>query len=380
MRTSTPHRITLQPFLYGNTKLLVFSEVPKDLKSNLLTIPGIEWSDRRKRLYMPHSQVQIRSLLMWIKGKGYWVDQRALKETKTARLQTTSAGRKTDQPIDADTLAQLKSYTAYLETQRYAVPTIKSYTSLMTHFFAKSGISFREITKEKIMEYNHLHFINGKKSYSSQNTWISALKLFIQARDLTHVEVSDLERPRKPTTLPDVLSAKEVERIFQQITNQKHRCLLMLIYSCGLRIGEALALQLSDIRSDENLIYIRHGKGAKDRRVPLSQVILKALRSYYYYDKPKHFLFEGKPGIPYSQSSARQILKKACHRAGIKRKITLHTLRHSYATHLTNRGVNIQYLQEILGHANPKTTMLYTHLSAKDIRNVRSPLDDLDIR
>ncbi|MFV1917783.1 MAG: tyrosine-type recombinase/integrase, partial [Patescibacteria group bacterium] len=146
-----------------------------------------------------------------------------------------------------------------------------------------------------------------------------------------------------------------------------------------LRIGEALNLRLPDIRSNESLIYIRGGKGKKDRRVPLSAKLLKILRAYYKCYRPRLTVFEGPDGGRYSNSSAAQVLHRSAKRAGITSKVTLHTLRHSYATHLTNKGVNIQYLQEILGHNSPKTTMLYTHLSGKDISKIRSPLDDMDI-
>jgi len=153
----------------------------------------------------------------------------------------------------------------------------------------------------------------------------------------------------------------------------------MLVYGAGLRIGEALNLRLHDIRSAESLIYIRRAKGKKDRRVPLSVKLLEILRAYYKSYRPSVYIFEGPDGGRYSNSSASQVLYRSAKRAGITSKVTLHTLRHSYATHLTNKGVNIQYLQEILGHNSPKTTMLYTHLSGKDISNIRSPLDDMDI-
>ena len=153
----------------------------------------------------------------------------------------------------------------------------------------------------------------------------------------------------------------------------------MLIYSCGLRIGEALDLKLRDLHKDEGLIYIRKAKGRKDRRVPLAKTLIPVVESYMQAYRPKLYLFEGQNGGRYSNTSAGKMLQRAAKRASIKTKITLHSLRHSYATHLTNRGVNIQYLQEILGHNSPKTTMLYTHLSGKDIRNIRSPLDDLNL-
>jgi site-specific recombinase XerD len=138
-------------------------------------------------------------------------------------------------------------------------------------------------------------------------------------------------------------------------------------------------MSIHDIRSEERLIYIRGGKGKKDRRVPLSDRLLEILRGYYKSYRPKTYLFEGAGGGRYTSGSASRVLHRAVTKAGITRTVTLHTLRHSYATHLTNNGINLQYLQEILGHNSPKTTMLYTHLSGKDISKVKSPLDDMDL-
>ena len=153
----------------------------------------------------------------------------------------------------------------------------------------------------------------------------------------------------------------------------------MVVYGAGLRIGEALHLELSDIRREEGLLYIRQSKGKKDRRVPLSESLLKALEDYYRAYKPKRYIFEGAKGGMYTDSSSRKVLSKAVKKVGIDRDITLHTLRHSYATHLLEKGVGIRYIQEILGHNSPKTTMLYTHISGKRLSEIRSPLDDLDL-
>lgn len=159
----------------------------------------------------------------------------------------------------------------------------------------------------------------------------------------------------------------------------KHKCLIMIIYSAGLRIGEALNLRVEDIRSKEKLIYIRQAKGRKDRRVPLSDKMLRVLREYYKACRPKEYLFEGQNGGKYSRTSARNVLKKSVQKSGIPIRVTLHTLRHSYATHLMESGVGLRYIQEILGHKSPKTTMLYTRISGKRISEIRSPLQDMDI-
>jgi len=199
----------------------------------------------------------------------------------------------------------------------------------------------QKMTKEVIEQYNYQHFIRTNKSYSTQNRWINAIKLYLKVNDLSNQGLNQIERPRKQRKLPNVLSTNEVQAIFHNTPNLKHRALLMLVYGAGLRIGEALNLKLQDIRSNESLIYIRGGKGKKDRRVPLSVKLLEILRFYYKSYHPSVYVFEGSDGGCYSNSSASQVLHRSAKCAGISSKVTLHTVRHSYATHLTNKGVNI---------------------------------------
>ena len=189
----------------------------------------------------------------------------------------------------------------------------------------------------------------------------------------------EIERPRRERKLPEVLSRDEVQRIIQCVGNLKHRTLLIVIYGSGLRIGEALRLRWPDISRDERLIYIRNAKGSKDRRVPLPEKTIQALETYYPAYRTREYIFKGQNGGQYSDRSVQQVFKRAVKKAGIKRHVTLHTLRHSFATHLLESGADIRYIQEILGHNSPKTTMLYTHVSSKKISEFRSPLDDLDL-
>ena len=168
--------------------------------------------------------------------------------------------------------------------------------------------------------------------------------------------VVNIERPIKARTLPKVLSEEEVTRLLRSTDNLKHRCILMVIYSAGLRSGEAVRLRVHDIDSDRMLIRIEGAKGKKDRYSLLSQKTLDKLREYVDQYRPKAFLFPGAKGGPYSATSARAIFNKAKKRAGITKPATLHTLRHSFATHLLEHGVNLRYIQQLLGHASPKTT------------------------
>jgi integrase/recombinase XerD len=177
--------------------------------------------------------------------------------------------------------------------------------------------------------------------------------------------------------LPSVLSKSEVHAIINSINNLKHKAIISTIYSCGLRISEALNLTIRDIDSNRMILYVRQSKGRKDRIIPLPQQLLELLRKYWLVYRPKYYLFEGSPSGPYSQSSIGNILDKAVNSNKINKKVTVHTLRHSYATHLMDAGVNLRFIQTILGHSSIKTTEIYTHVSNLNLQNVYSPFDDL---
>jgi len=192
-------------------------------------------------------------------------------------------------------------------------------------------------------------------------------------------EYYHVERPRNERKLPVVLSGEEVREILIQVKNIKHKCLLMLIYSGGLRIGEALNLKPTDIDSKRMLIHIRTSKGNKDRYVTLSKHLLDILRIYYKAYKPKKWLFEGPNGNQYSYRSSVNIFNRAVSKAGIKKQVSLHTLRHSFATHLLEDGTDLRIIQVLLGHNSSKTTEIYTHVSGAQLQKIKSPLDNLFI-
>ena len=282
--------------------------------------------------------------------------------------------------IPSNTMGDLRRFEQYLEQSRYSPSTIKSYLSVLKLFFSKHiHLSVHDMRMDDVLHFNYVQFIQGQQSHSAQNQFVSAMKLFLSFHHSSLIIPEDIPRPRRARRLPDVLTKEEVARIIAATGNIKHRCLLSTIYGCGLRIGEMLRLRLVDVRSEEGLLYIKAAKGNKDRRVPLSPRLLNMLREYYIAYRPKTYLFEGQKGGAYSSSSARKVLKRASKKAGIQVSVKLHTLRHSYATHLLESGVGLRYIQEILGHNSPKTTMLYTHVSGKRLSEVRSPLDDLDI-
>ncbi|MBS1509066.1 MAG: tyrosine-type recombinase/integrase [Bacteroidetes bacterium] len=225
----------------------------------------------------------------------------------------------------------------------------------------------------------HLYYLVRDKqvSHATQNQAINAIKFYLERVKKEERKVYYVERPRPVRTLPTVLSEEEVAAMLRCTTNLKHRSILCLLYSAGLRRGELLALTPADIDHARNVIYVRCGKGMKDRVTLLSQVAYALLLTYVAHYRPKKFLFEGGEGVPYSERSINSIVKRAARLAGIKKNVSPHTLRHSFATHLLESGTDLRYIQELLGHESSKTTERYAHVTTKGFGKLVSPLDNL---
>ena len=267
-----------------------------------------------------------------------------------------------------------------LKTRRYSPNTIRTYTDLFEEFINYyPELDPKEISERDIVQYLRYLVDERQISTSYQNQSINAIKFYYEQVLKGKRKFYFVERPRKEKRLPVVLSEEEIVRIFAQVDNLKHRCLLMLIYSAGLRIGEALNIKVADIDSARGQVSIRGAKGNKDRVSLLSASLLPLLREYYKQYQPKKYLFEGMGGGKYSARSAQAVLKRAVKKAKITKKVTLHTLRHSFATHLLENGTDLRYVQTLLGHNSSRTTEIYTHVSTKALRDIRSPLDKLNL-
>tara|TARA_B100000809_G_scaffold265798_1_gene325785 strand:+ start:1266 stop:2420 length:1155 start_codon:yes stop_codon:yes gene_type:complete len=270
----------------------------------------------------------------------------------------------------------LNNFYLFLKGKRYSKSTIQTYTFFVAdfvNFYTKKPLE--EITSRDVELFIEKVFIERNYSVSSQRQFISALKIFIIFYPHTKINDLVLERPKRSRKLPSVLSQEEVLAIIQSTRNLKHRAILALIYSCGLRISELINLKLTDFHLERKQLIIKNGKGRKDRYVSLADSFLPLLSNYYHSYKPEIYFVEGQNGGTYSAESVRQFLKKSCLKAQIKKNVTPHTLRHSYATHLLENGVDIRYIQSLLGHAKPETTMIYTHVKRKDLMAIQNPLD-----
>lgn len=274
---------------------------------------------------------------------------------------------------------QIQKFIQWLSSKRYSPSTIKTYSEALKSFlvfYREKAIA--EITNEDVVTYNNDHILKNNLSESYQNQIVNAIKLFFTTIRETKIEIAKIHRPKRAKVLPNVLSKEEVKLILNAHSNIKHKTMLSLIYSCGLRRSELIHLKITDIDSNRNIVIIRQSKGKKDRIAPLSTKILEMLRQYYSIYKPKIWLFEGQNGIEqYSDHSLQSVLKQALVKAKISKPVTLHWLRHSYATHLLESGTDLRYIQELLGHNSSKTTEIYTHVSTKSIQQIKSPFDDL---
>lgn len=236
-----------------------------------------------------------------------------------------------------------------------------------------------KITNSHVQDYLYYCKTEKKYSYSSMKQSIASIGyLYNKVLKQPKPEALNIEL-RKPNSLPVVLSSLEVAKIIKVTTNLKHKTILLMIYSSGLRLGELLNLKIADIDSNSMKIHIREAKGKKDRYVMLSQNSLKLLREYYKKYQPKEYIFEGQKGGAYSSKSVQNILKKSMIVANITKHATVHTLRHSFATHLLDNGTDIRYIQELLGHKKLETTQIYTHVSNHSVNKIKSPGDLINL-
>jgi site-specific recombinase XerD len=275
----------------------------------------------------------------------------------------------------------LKQFKNWMRQKRYAYQTIKTYTSMLEVFllhFPEKNVE--DITLKDIDEFNYYHVIGKGYSASYQNQMINAIKLFYLKMLGINLALKDLERPRRGRPLPRVIPKEVVKEMLQRVTNLKHKTALSMIYSLGLRRGELLNIKLTDLSSHESTLVIRNSKGKKDRVLPIPDKLLKLIITYYRAYKPRDYLFEStKAGRPYSTSSLRNIFHYNLSKVRKNHNFTLHCLRHSFATHLLESGTDIRYIQEMLGHKSSRTTEIYTHVSAKSLRSIKNPIEDIDI-
>lgn len=345
-----------------------------EVRSHIKKMPEVKWSQTHNTFYLPLTPKNKQQIYQHLRLKNWFVDYQALSTPKQPLEKTP---RIKLPPLTECEKRDISKFKKWLQQKRLSANTVNTYVEVTSFFIRYSLLKNTTNYSVRLIEsFNYDFIVRANKSVSYQNQCINGIKKYLAYKGI-NISQLNLKRPRKEKRLPTVLSLEEVKQLLDAIANLKHKTLLSLIYSGGLRIGEAINIKVSDIDSKRMLIHIKDAKGRKDRYTLLSPSFLELLRVYYKTYRPKNYLFEGQNKQRYSSTSAQKILKSATKKAGLNKHITLHTLRHSFATHLLENGTDIRYIQELLGHRSPKTTMIYTHVSETTIRKIKNPFDNI---
>ena len=331
------------------SRIAVYFEKDPDLIVRVKKIEGARWS---------------QTLLAW-----------HLPDTEENRIRFKLTPHSHSLP-SSEGMENIEKFKQWLRSKRYSESTITAYSEALKSFlvFYRKKL-LKTIDNQDVIRYNNEYILSNNLSASYQNQIVNAIKLFFKIVENRKLIIEEIHRPKGAKKLPNVLSKEEIFKIIDSTTNIKHKTLLALTYSSGLRISEALSMKSTDIDSVRMLIHVKNAKGKKDRYTLLSAKVLVLLREYYSIYKPTEYLFEGQSGGQYSSRSAQVVLQESAKKAGIEKRISLHTLRHSFATHLLEGGTDLRHIQELLGHSSPKTTMIYTHVTSNSFKKIINPFD-----
>ncbi|MHA0858259.1 tyrosine-type recombinase/integrase [Paenibacillus sp. CMAA1364] len=328
-------------------------------------VPGRKWNESEKYWMIPGSKQAVLILCRELRNIPVELRDSQLSERFPELLELQTGHEK----------LALQKLRDSLKLNGYSTKTQKAYIGHAERYLRTLPISLRDAGPEHTKAYL-LRLYEESRSSSYVNQAVSALR-FWHVTVLGRTELDQWIRPKRQKKLPVVLSTSEVAKILKSVQHIKHRTLLALIYSSGIRIGEAVRLKKQDIDPDRQTIHIRQGKGGKDRFTVLSTAAYTLLQNYLEKQPVEKYLFPGGKGLDHhlTERSVQHVFERALRRSGITKPATVHTLRHSFATHLLENGTDLRYIQELLGHESSKTTEIYTHVSIKDIRRIQSPLD-----
>ncbi len=357
-------------FIDGHQRIRLFFPYDKKIIDLVKSLPGARWQPAMKCWHIAMAMGPAEKLNYRFYGKLTFIP----KEIPANDSSVVEPKR------DHSLIRIPDEFIKTMKLKDYSPKTLKTYTSML-HLYMNyyKDRTLDDLSDEDIREYL-LYLVDQKKvSQSYQNQAINAIKFYYEQVLGRPTQTYYLQRPKREMTLPSVMSEAEVLMLLRKVDNLKHRAALCLIYSAGLRIGELINLKICDIDSSRFEIRINQAKGKKDRISILSPNILKLLQEYFKVYRPREWLFEGQFGEKYSAGSIEAVFRKAKKAAGIKKKATVHTLRHSFATHLLERGTDLRYIQALLGHQSSRTTEIYTHVTEKGFKKIISPFDNLEL-
>jgi len=367
--------ITYQLIQHKNqNKILIRFEPNAAWNKRIQKVPGVRWSKNFKGWTIPDTaENRIKCRLEQSNPVKVPTAYLPASNPHVAKTSTEALG-----VINDSNRQQMKYFLEQLALKAYSPSTVRTYRNEFAQLLRCLGNhSVEKMQPDDIKRYL-LYCINKGLSEHALHSRINALKFYFEQvlhRDKFFFEIP---RPSRPLQLPKVLSKEEIALVIKAIKNVKHKTMIMLAYGCGLRVGEIIRLTINNVDGKRRLLFIERGKGKKDRVISLSPALLIMLREYYRQYKPKKFLFEGvSPGEPYSIRSLEEIIKAAKQKAGITKSGSMHMLRHSFATHLLDKGTDVVLIQKLLGHNDIKTTLRYLHVTNKDLLNIISPIEDI---
>ena len=339
-----------------------------DRVEKIKAILGRRWNKEGKVWTVPNEPGMVERLVDLFSEDKVKVDAAPRPDTRKAES-------------DPEASAALKDLEEEMQLRHYSPRTRKAYRGQVDRFLKWGNKSPKKITVDEVRAYL-LHLSQEKGvSASYRNQALSAIKFLFEEVMKDHDIVRGVPRAKEPHQLPAVLNREEVVRLFVQVENLKHRAMLLIIYAGGLRVSEAARLKVGDIDGVRKMIFVRGSKGMKDRYTIIADVAIEALRVYWRIYQPRDWLFPGaRPNRHISARSIQKVFAVAREKAKIRKDATVHTLLHSFATHLLEDGVDLKFIQDLLGHKDPRTTQLYLHVSNKEMGRIRSPLDNLELK
>ena len=369
--------ITLKHLLINNKKFIGLKfQSDKVLNSLIKGLHQIKWSDEFRMYCLFNNKKNLNIIFSLFKGVA-WINTNYFFEKSNSKNLNEkfdiSWFRKRNKIKDYEYCPD--SYLNKLEIKKYANNTIKSYVTCFEKFLNYyKHRNVNQLNENDIRNYL-MYLVKNKTSNSYINLSINSIKFYFEIVLGLPNRFYNIERPRKEKKLPIVLSKQEAKQLIFATNNSKHKCIIALLYSSGLRRNELINLKITDIDSKRMVIKVNDTKGNKDRYTLLADSLLNDLRGYYKKHSPKIYLFEGQKGEKYSASSISSVITNAAKKAEINKKVTPHTLRHSFATHLLENGTDLRYIQILLGHSSTKTTEIYTHVATSSFNKIKNPLD-----
>ncbi|MCT4618340.1 MAG: tyrosine-type recombinase/integrase [Marinisporobacter sp.] len=347
-------------------EIAVYFDYNREFVKKIRRIKGRQWRSDEKCWIIPNTDESIIKLFKLFKSEEINCNP-SIKDIAINHL---------EESYDENLEVLINKSNQQLVLKGFSTKTIKAYIGHTRRFYKFCNKSIESFTKEDVEKYMYALLYEDNTSHAYVNQALSAIKFLYKYILHKGNILYEIPRPKKEKKLPNILSETEVIGILNSVKNKKHKAILFVIYSEGLRLGEIIRLKVEDIDSNRMLIHIKQGKGRKDRYTILSDNALEILREYAKEYKPKEWLFPGaKKGEHLHERSVQKVFKRACENANIKKDVSVHTLRHSFATHLLEGGTDLRYIQELLGHKSSKTTEVYTHVSKKNLSKIESPLD-----